>query len=171
MAKKPPPAKWTPDAPVVHSKPKKAPSIENLPPRTKEARKAVILMNKLKHRPKSVIIQTKDEVVIQVRGDFAALVKKLGKVFGAKGKDSSIGGYKQHDWKFKGLGFITVIRRSGFNFQSVRFLNLPDFGIKHVEEEPIPTPVPTPVPAVAATPSVDPTAEKGSYDDVEFTLD
>lgn len=134
---------------------------ENVGPRTKAATKVVILMNRLKHRPKSVPIQTDNEVVVQVRGDFDHLVSKLKKVFKSKGKDSSIGNFKEHDWKLKGLGFMYVYQREGNNFNSVRFVNVPGYGIKEEpEEEDPPTPVQQPVAAQPTPPAPTPPVEE-----------
>jgi hypothetical protein len=108
---------------------------QNVGPRTEPARRAAILMNRIKHRPKSIPIQTENEVVIQVRGDFDLLVKKLRKVFKSKGKDTSLGGLREHDWKLKGLGFMHVYWREGNAFNSVRFINVPGLGIKEEPEE------------------------------------
>ena len=112
-------------------------TVVNLPPRTEPARKAAILMNKLKHRPKSIVIQSDTEVVIQVRGDFAALVKKLRKTFKSPGKDTSGGALYQHDWKLKGLGTLTAVHNTKNTWNTVRFVNIPGFGIK---DEPEPDP-------------------------------
>lgn len=107
---------------------------QNVGPRTEPARRAAVLMNRLKHRPKSIPIQTNNEVVIQVRGDFDHLVKKLKKVFKSKGKDASLGGLQEHDWRLKGLGFMYVYRREGNPFNSVRFIDVPGLGIREKEE-------------------------------------
>lgn len=121
---------------------------ENIGPRTAPARRAVILMNRIKHRPKSVPIQTDNEVVVQVRGDFDDAVQKLKKIFKSKGKDTTVGNFRTYEWKLKGLGFMSVLQREPNTFMSVRFVNVPGLGIKEEPEEeetPIPQPV---VPAV-----------------------
>lgn len=107
----------------------------NVGPRTPAARRAVILMNRIKHRPKSVPIQTDTEIVVQVRGEFDHIVKKLKKVFKSKGKDTTTGNFRTHEWKLKGLGFLSVLHRDPNPFSSVRFVNVPGLGIKQVPEE------------------------------------
>lgn len=124
----------------------------NIGPRTEPARKAVILMNRLKHRPKSVIIQTHDEIVVQVRGEFEHLVKKLRKVFGSKGKDTTVNDFHTHDWKLKGLGLMNVYWRESNSFCSVRFKNIPFFLIKEEPEPEAPVPTHTTVAAPSPTP-------------------
>lgn len=112
----------------------KKPATENIGPRTPAARKAVVLMNRIGHRPKSVIIQNDTEVVVQVRGNFESMVKKLKKIFKSKGKDESAGAFEQHSWKLRGMGLMNVYHREGNTFNSVRFYNVPDLGIKIKEE-------------------------------------
>jgi len=107
---------------------------ENIGPRTEPARRSVILMNRLKHRPKSVPIQNENEVVIQVRGEFDVLVKKLSKTFKNKGTDSSVGIIHQHDWKLRDLGRMTVIYNERNTWNSVRFVNIPGLGVRIPKE-------------------------------------
>ena len=95
---------------------------------------AVILMNRLGHKPKSVIIQTDTEVVVQVRGDFDRLVKRLKKVFKSKGKDESGGVMRIYAWKLRGLGLMNVYQKTGNDFMSVRFLNNPELGVRKKTE-------------------------------------
>ncbi len=102
----------------------------NFPPRTLPALRAVVLMNRLGHRPKSVIIQTPNEVVVQVRGDFDRAVKRLKKVFKSKGTDEGSGAMRLHSWKLRGMGLMSVIERSGNSYMSVRFLWMPELGVR-----------------------------------------
>lgn len=109
---------------------------KNLPPRTLPALRAVMLLNHLHHKPKSVIIQTDNEVVVQVRGDFEKLVKKLRKIFKSKGKDTSAGVLYQHDWKLRNFGLMSVIWNEHNDYMSVRFLSIPGLGVREVQPDP-----------------------------------
>lgn len=115
----------------------KKPVNENIGPRTPAARKVVVLMNRFGHVPKTVVFQTDNEVVVQVRGDFDHLVAKLKKLFKSKGKDETSGAFHSHTWKLRGMGFMSVHRQEANSFNSVRFLNVPGLGIKVKEEEEI----------------------------------
>lgn len=107
---------------------------KNLPPRTLPALMAVILMNRLGHKPKSVIIQTDTEVVVQVRGDFDHLVKRLKKTFKSKGKDESGGVLRVYAWKLRGLGLMNVYQNVNNDFMSVRFFSNPELGVRKKSE-------------------------------------
>lgn len=106
----------------------------NMPPRTLPALRGVVLMNYLRHRPKSVTIQTDTEVVIQVRGDYERLVKKLKKLFKSKGVGEVEGVMSSHVWKLRALGVMTLLQNERNDYMTIRFENDPELGVRRKKE-------------------------------------
>jgi hypothetical protein len=148
----------------------KKPEIPNVGPRTEPALRAVILMNRLKHRPKSVIIQTDNEIVVQVRGEFDHLVKKLKKTFKNKGKDESGGVLRVHAWKLRGLGLMNVYHSEKNDYMSVRFLHKPELGIRRPKEEDILGPSEAERATMAASANVPQSSKDEVPDDLDLVL-